>query len=793
MLTPAQIASQLLEQDRRSIAESVLARLESQLDDQSGIQSRGSATWTSKIETHVQTLAACIHFASPLLIADYVCWGSISPDENPPFPNEVETVFRHIEEVARLEFPKEVGTVVSQYIETAFEARPCQESEAMLPQPSSDLQRKYLSALLAMNRAEALQLAMQAVHSDIGVGRFYLDVLQPTQREIGRLWQSGRISVAQEHYSTAATQFVMSQLQPYFLQKSPCHKTLVAACAGDELHEVGLRILSDIFAMEGWNTVYLGANVPGDSVAQTLIDCGANVLAVSATMTRHLFTLSKLIAAVRANPKCQNIRIMVGGYPFNVDPFLWHRVGADAGTSSVSEAIRIANSYSIEKDSQDPLDRTPPAVRSQLHSMSPTESESLDDLSRLNNELVTAQRQLNSTNLELRHLNEVNEQKTKQLEEADRRKDEFLAMLAHELRGPLGPMNYALAILEMENVDTTIIAEARETLKRQVQQMAHLINDLLDASRIAHGKIDLKRTRVSLSELVERAVEIALPLIREKSHDLNFEYSQTSIFLEGDEIRLIQVFANLLTNAAKYTEEGGAIWLSTELEGDQARIEVRDNGIGIEADLLPHIYGTFIQEQRSRTHSRGGLGLGLSLVKQLIDLHDGTVEAASEGAGKGCTFTVRLPALEPIVAEKLENDEAPGITVAVKPRRVLIVDDTACIAKITARLFQIMGHEPIIALDGKSAIQKFQELLPEIVVLDLILPDMSGFDVAQEIRTLDGNNQTLIVAQTGSSDGKNRQHAQEAGFDEYLVKPVGMTDLRKLATHPRLQEVNRVH
>ncbi|MCA9133389.1 MAG: response regulator, partial [Planctomycetales bacterium] len=798
---PQQIASHLLERGHRAVAELVFARLEPLLANPGNAPARSPEYWTAKIEMHLHTLAACIEFSSPLLLADYVRWGRVTPEPHPHLPNEVATIFRLVEDVTRLEFPHQAGAVVARYIRTALQAEQVEKTAEAASSPLAELQQEYLTALLTSNRAEAVRLSVEAVHAGIDVGQFYLDVLQPSQREIGRRWQAGELSVAQEHYCTAVTQFVMSQLQPYFLQKHAEAKTLVACCVGDELHEVGLRIVSDIFEMEGWNTIYLGANTPADGVSHALLTYDATVLAISTTMTRHLFALAQLIASLRANPDCQKTKIMVGGYPFNIDPYLWQRVGADAGASSVSEAIRIADSYVSTNNAHSVRPRSSQwATVSPTPSLSPSENAARDDLSRMNNELLTAQRQLHQAHVQMRQLHEVNELKSKTLQEADRRKDEFLAMLAHELRGPLAPMQHALTILGMDNVDRNDIADARKTLQRQLQQMSHLIGDLLDASRIVHGKINLASTRVNLSEVVERAIEISRPLLHEKSHTFRCDVHSTPIHIDGDLIRLTQVVANLLSNAAKYTEDGGVIELGIRREGDRAVIEVRDNGIGLEAELIPQIFDTFVQEQRGRIHSQGGLGLGLSLVKQLVELHRGTVHAESLGPGQGSTFVVRLPAVE--ASSEGDIESADGETAEEEimeyedfamQRRVLVVDDTAGIAKITARLFQMLGHETLIALDGKAALEKFQQFTPHIVVLDLMLPDMSGFAVAQAMRALGHYPRPLIVAQTGNSDAKNRQQAQEAGFDEYLVKPVHVAELRKLGSHRKLQAAGEPH
>ena len=273
---------------------------------------------------------------------------------------------------------------------------------------------------------------------------------------------------------------------------------------------------------------------------------------------------------------------------------------------------------------------------------------------------------------------------------------------------------------------------------------------------------------------------------------MKLELSDTPIFLEGDEIRLTQVFANLLTNASKYTDKKGTIWLNTKQDRDAAVIEVCDNGFGIDPELLQDVFSTFTQEQRSKLHSNGGLGLGLSLVKQLVELHQGSVSADSEGADRGSVFSVRLPALE---SEEnctfAESESASLSSQNIPSRRVLIIEDTAGIARMISLLFEKLGHAPLVATSGATAIRMFQETPPEIVVLDLMLPDMSGLEVARELRRLDQKNSTLIVALTGHNDDEHRQQARKHGCDEYFVKPIDILDLQELATHPKLMSINR--
>ncbi len=787
----AQIAAQMLKEARRIIAEAVCAHLAySQPDSATDFRSATPLGRIEQAENVVHVLAACLSFASPSLWCDYVRWISSLPKTVSPLRCDFSGFLNALIEVVEFKFPTDVSRFVETWIR---ETSNLVQEDASLEAPlttsnrNEQLQREYLGLLLAANRNDALRVVLDAVNAGIAIESIYLDVIQPTQRELGLLWQAGKISVAQEHYCTAATQFVMAQLHPYFVTTTASERTLVATCVGDELHEVGLRIVADLFEMNGWNTIYLGANTTPDSIAETIASNGAHALAVSITMTQHLFELADVISVVRAHQACDRVKVLVGGYPFNVDPFLWRRLDVDASATDAKLAIRVVNQLvGLETKAFKNANGSIVPISADEHT-SRLQCDTHDDLSRLNNNLITLQRKLSKTNAKLASLSKTNEERAEALQRADRRKNEFLAMLAHELRGPLAPMELAVSLLQMDTLEATIAHEAKETMKRQLQHMKHLINDLLDAARIVHGKIALKKETLELASVVHRAVEIVRPLIDEKQQTLELDLTDEAIKLEGDEIRLAQVFANLLTNASKYTKKHGTIRLSTNRVRDEAVVEVRDNGIGIEPELLPDVFAPFSQEQRSKQYAMGGLGLGLSLVRKLVELHGGCVNVASEGADRGSTFSVSLPTLEPKQLQApdefddlVESGEDPP------ERSVLIVEDVAGIARMTAIIFEKLGHAPMVAYDGATAIKMYKESRPDIVILDLTLPDMSGLDLIRAIRRLDQDNSTLIVALTGHSDDAHRRLAQESGCDEYLVKPADLRELKQLSIHAKL-------
>ena len=361
------------------------------------------------------------------------------------------------------------------------------------------------------------------------------------------------------------------------------------------------------------------------------------------------------------------------------------------------------------------------------------------------------------------------------LREADRRKDDFLATLAHELRNPLAPLRNALQIMKLS--DNGGGANVREMMERQLQQMVRLVDDLLDVSRINTGKIELRKERLALATVVQSAQEISRPLIETARHELTVNLPLEPLLVDGDLTRLAQVLSNLLNNAAKYTPEGGRIWLTVERDGSEAVMRVRDNGTGIPADMLPRIWEIFTQVDRTLERRQGGLGIGLSLVRRLVEMHGGRVDGSSEGVGRGSTFTVRLPlALIEPVRQKEEGQQAP----ASGRHRILVVDDNVDSAKSLAMLLQLTGNEVRTAHDGPSALEVAAAFVPDVVLLDLGLPGMSGLDVARRIREMPRLKDIMLIAQTGWGQQEDRRRSEEAGFTFHLVKPVDPAVLTKL-------------
>ena len=365
------------------------------------------------------------------------------------------------------------------------------------------------------------------------------------------------------------------------------------------------------------------------------------------------------------------------------------------------------------------------------------------------------------------------------LKEADRRKDEFLATLAHELRNPLAPICNAVELLRRADSDAALMEKARSMMERQVGQMVRLVDDLLDISRITSGKLRLRTESVELAAIIRSAVEAARPLIETQGHELTITLPPEPVYLKADLIRLAQVFSNLLTNAVKYTEKGGHIWLSAVRQDGDVAVSVRDTGIGIAAEHLPRLFEMFSQVEPALERSQGGLGIGLALVRGLVELHGGRVEARSAGPGKGSEFIIHLRMLEsPVLAPK---EPVEGEKFRHGPtHRILVVDDNRDAADSMAMMLRMMGHETNTAYDGLEAVQATAAFRPDVVLLDIGLPKMNGYEVARHIRKQRWGNSMALIALTGWGQEEDKRRALEAGCDHHLTKPVEAVTLAKL-------------
>jgi two-component system, chemotaxis family, CheB/CheR fusion protein len=366
------------------------------------------------------------------------------------------------------------------------------------------------------------------------------------------------------------------------------------------------------------------------------------------------------------------------------------------------------------------------------------------------------------------------------LKETDRQKNNFLAMLSHELRNPLAPIVNALEIIRLEHHENPLQERAREIIERQIGQLTRLITDLLEISRLTSGAIALQKEPVELKAVIDRAIETSRPRIDQRQHQLSVSMPDDPIWLNADAARLEQVLTNLLTNAAKYTDRGGHIWLTAELQDNQAVIRVRDNGIGIEDELLPHVFEIFTQSQHGLARSQGGLGIGLSVAKNLVEMHGGRIEISSEGQGKGAEFIVRLPISGPpeTSSDSISNEATQ--TSGGKIMDVLMVDDSEDTTETAALLFGAWNHEIRVARTGPEALQIASVYQPDVILLDIGLPGMDGYQVARRLRQDPRFKDTLMIAVSGYGRESDRRLSREAGFDDHLIKPVDLTKLNAL-------------
>ena len=365
------------------------------------------------------------------------------------------------------------------------------------------------------------------------------------------------------------------------------------------------------------------------------------------------------------------------------------------------------------------------------------------------------------------------------LKEADRRKDEFLATLAHELRNPLTPIRNGLHVLRTAPTGPSA-NEVRDIMERQLSHLVRLIDDLLDVSRVSQGKIELRKERVQVRDILKAALEVSDPLITAGGHELAVDIGAAPIWLDADLTRLSQVISNLLNNASKYTPSGGKIDLSAAPQGGDVLISVKDNGVGIPAEMLPKVFQLFTQIDDDLHRSRGGLGIGLALARQLIEMHGGTIAAESGGSGTGSIFKVRLPMAADVLEQAHHGDVCSSTPASAGALRVLVIDDNFDVAQTVGWMLETIGHEYRMVHDGRLALEAAREYRPDAILLDIGLPGMDGYAVCRALRNDSLFQHTLIIAQTGWGQDRDRASASEAGFDHHLVKPVNLDRLEQL-------------
>lgn len=384
---------------------------------------------------------------------------------------------------------------------------------------------------------------------------------------------------------------------------------------------------------------------------------------------------------------------------------------------------------------------------------------------------------------EMTRLQDLLQQRNQELIEADQRKDEFMAVLGHELRNPLAPIRNTLQLMKLWDLVDADVHWAIAVMDRQTNQLTRLVDDLLDLSRVAQNKVELHKQAVQVTVVVDSAVEMARPLIDSRRHELSVVLPESPLTLNADPVRLAQVLANLLNNAAKYTPPGGRIELRAATEGSEVVFRVRDNGIGIAPEMLPRVFHLFVQAEEATDLAAGGLGIGLSLVHSLVTMHGGSVQVFSEGLGKGSELVVRLP-ISSAVAAASPDSSAEERRIAKRSLRVLLADDQSDAAESLAVLLRMWRHETRVAADGPTALILAQQALPDVAILDINLPGMDGHEVARHLRRLPDGDRVFLVALTGHGSSQDRRRSRESGFDVHLIKPIDPEELRRLLECP---------
>ncbi len=373
----------------------------------------------------------------------------------------------------------------------------------------------------------------------------------------------------------------------------------------------------------------------------------------------------------------------------------------------------------------------------------------------------------------------------RRLEDSDRRKDEFLAMLGHELRNPLAAIHNALHVLE-HHPSREVAAKQPQVIARQSLHLARLVDDLLDVSRVTMGKINLERVRVDLNDLAARCVQALMPLADEERHALTIAPAESELVVEGDQVRLEQVLANLVTNAIKYTPSGGRITVTVERDGACGRVSVRDSGIGIPGDMLPRIFQLFTQLEQSLDRSRGGLGLGLSLCQSLVERHGGTIEARSDGPGCGSEFIVRLPLAAAPAALDARAPEPPS---DMRPLRIAVIEDNDDARESTVAMLELHDHQVFAAADGVEGLELVLRQRPDVALVDIGLPRLNGYELARRVRASGEAYDPKLIAMTGYGQPEDKRRALECGFDAHVAKPVRAVDLLRLVNQKRSRAI----
>ena len=590
---------------------------------------RGRTKCTEDARRHLSYLSSAAAVESDALFVDYVAWAKILLARIGMSETDLARNLVLLRDTIREALGGALGDAAARIVDAGLSdlpKLPAASQTLLAPtEPLADLANRYLELLLAADRQSASRLILDAVDGGVTVRDIYIHVFQRTQHEIGRRWQMNQLTVAEEHFCTAATQLTMSLLYPRSFSSPRIGRRLVAACIGGDLHEIGVRMVADFFEMEGWDTHYLGANVPLEGIVGTVAERRPDVLAISATMTYHVPAVSAVIAAVRKESP-QRPYILVGGYPFLVDRALWRQVGADGfaadASSAVEQATRLVDAGRAARGAVE----SPPADVVRID----RRPDLYEEMTRLNSELGILQRELAKRNLELERANEL--------------KNQFLGMAAHDLRNPIAAIR-SFAVLLLDSEFPVGPEQERDFLRRikaSSEFMLALINDLLDLSAIESGRVRIRAREVDVGALTRDNVEMNRALARDKRVEIDLVVDGDGPRIIADSGKIEQILNNLIGNAVKFSAPGSAVRIAVSADHGGVTLRVTDHGPGIPAAELATIFKPFERGTSRGTAGERSTGLGLAIVKRLVDGHGGRIECESE-VGRGTTFSVWLP------------------------------------------------------------------------------------------------------------------------------------------------------
>lgn len=654
--------------------------------------------------------------------------------------------------------------------------------------PSSDhplesTAREYLDLLLDAKRRQSKDLLDSVIQSGVDIKDVYIHIIARSQQLLGVLWQEGRISVAKEHYVTAATQANITSLYPYvFTQKPPSKgKSMVGTCVSGELHELGIRMVTDFFEMDGWDTSYLGANTPTPDLLAYLKELSPDILALSATISPHVEHVAELIAHVRAQKELGSLRILVGGHPFNRAEGLWKQIGADAMAVDAKSAVQAGCELVREELTRINSEQAS-ALRSQVKGTlkssagaSSDEIDALEQFTQLNNDLSNTQRELHKTNAKLARLNEE--------------KNLAIGMLAHDLRNPLSAViSYSRLLLDHLHDVGFEEREMLEIIHSSSDFMRRLIDDILDVSKIEAGKLILDLQPSSVFALIERCVSLSRLAADQKNISVRLELPKTvePPVLEIDPVKIEQVLTNLISNALKFSPLGSKVAVRAEVTPKVVTVSVCDEGPGIPKDKIDRLFLPFSTVGSRPTGQENSTGLGLAIARRIVDGHGGRLDVRSN-VGRGSTFTFTLPR-EASIQRKAEKRTSmmsnnPSITSA-QSARVLLAEDNHTNRKVAHKLLERLGCAVTSVENGKELLDAWsRDERFDLIITDVEMPELGGVEATEIIRRKEREEarpKTPIIGLTAHNDSHNRAACRQAGMDDVITKPIDTRLLRKL-------------